>query len=195
MTAMRMLLALLLLACTGSAPALETARALAASGAPRLALARIEQQQPREPGAPRWAEWEALRIGLLVAVGRHAEALQRAAALPANMPVPLLRESLLAAARAGVAAGQGTVARRHAARVLWQLEPSAQDIRAARVLVIDSYAADRQGDAAFGAMLRFQQDYSPLDAATAERFVEALLALGMEKQAVNWLAVLDDTGP
>jgi len=195
MTPMRILLALILLACASAASGLETARALAASGAPRLALARVEQLQPREPGAPRWPEWEALRIGLLVAVGRHADALQRVNGLPAGMPPPLLRESLLAAARAAVAMGQGAAARRYAARALWQLEPSPQETRAARLLVIDSYVAERQGEQVFRVMLRFQQDYAPLDSPTAARFVEALLALDMEKQAVNWLASLDDTAP
>ena len=194
MSAMRILLALILLVCSGAASALETARALAASGAPRLALARVEQVQPREVNAPRWPEWEALRITLLVAVGRNADALQRANGLPAGMPPPLLRECLLAAARAAIATGQGAVARRHAARVLWQLEPPAQETRAARLLVIESYIAERQGEPAFRAMLRFQQDYAPLDSATAGRFVEWLLTLGMEKQAVNWLASLDDAG-
>jgi len=194
MSAMRILLVLILLVCSGAASALETARALAASGAPRLALARVEQVQPREVNAPRWPEWEALRITLLVAVGRNADALQRANGLPAGMPPPLLRECLLAAARAAIATGQGAVARRHAARVLWQLEPPAQETRAARLLVIESYTAERQGEPAFRAMLRFQQDYAPLDSATAGRFVEWLLTLGMEKQAVNWLASLDDAG-
>src|SRR5262245_57958531 len=110
MTSMRVFLALVLLAYTSAASALDTARALAAAGAPRLALARVEQLQPRELAAPRWAEWEALRIGLLVAVGRNADALQRAAALPANMPAAQSRDALLAAARAGVATGQGAVA-------------------------------------------------------------------------------------
>ena len=194
MSAMRILFALILLAFTSAAAALETARALAASGAPRLALARVEQVQPREVNAPRWPEWEALRITLLVAVGRNADALRRANGLPAGMPPPLLRECLLAAARAAIATGQGSVARRHAARVLWQLEPAAQETRAARLLVIESYIAERQGEPAFRAMLRFQQDYAPLDSATAGRFVEWLLTLGMEKQAVNWLASLDDAG-
>jgi hypothetical protein len=108
------------------------------------------------------------------------------------MPRPFLRECLLAAAKAGGASGHGAAARRHAARVLWQLNPSAEEARAARLAVIDSYVAGRQGDAAYLAMLRFQQDYAPLDRATAERFVDALLALDMEKQAVNWLANLDD---
>jgi hypothetical protein len=189
---MRALLAFVLFICTGAVSALETARALAASGAPHLALARVEQLEPRDHTAPRWPEWETLRINLLVAIGRNAEALQRADALPASMPRPLLRQCLLAAAKAGGASDHGAAARRHAARMLWQLDPSAGEARAARLAVIDSYVADRQGDAAYLAMLRFQQDYAPLDRATAEGFVDALLALDMEKQAVNWLASLDD---
>ena len=191
---MRIPIALICLAFAGAAPALDTARNLAASGAPRLALARVEQLQPNDPGAARWAEWEVLRLGLLVELGRNDEALKRAAALPANLPQPALRQCLLAAARAAVAAGQGATARTYAARLLWQLEPTADEARTARLLVIESYLAERQGDTAFRAMLRFDQEYRPLDRATVERFVGALLAVGMEKEAINWLAGLDDAG-
>src|SRR5882672_2931323 len=104
------------------AAALETARSLATTGASHLALARVEQLQPRGPGAPRWAEWEALRLGLLVELKRNDEALKRAAELPANLPQAALRQCLLAVARAAVAAGQGATARAYAARLLWQLE-------------------------------------------------------------------------
>ena len=193
---MRILIASVILAagCVTPAAALETARSLAAAGAPHLALTRIEQLQPRDAGAPRWAEWEALRIGLLVELKRNDEALRRAAELPANLPQPALRQCLLPATRAAVAAGQGATARAYAARLLWQLEATAEEARAIRLLVIESYLAERQVDAAFRAMLRFEQDYRPLDRATAERFVGALLDAGMEKEAVNWLASLDDAG-
>ncbi|HUF82758.1 MAG TPA: hypothetical protein VMN03_16600, partial [Burkholderiales bacterium] len=97
---MRIWLALMCLAFTGAASALETARALAASGAPQLALARVEQRQPADPRAAGWAEWEALRLVLLVELERNAEALGRAAALPGGLPQPVLRRCLLAAARA-----------------------------------------------------------------------------------------------
>jgi len=180
--------------CATPVSALETTRGLAASGAPRLALARAEQLQPTDPGAARWAEWEVLRLGLLVELGRNDEALKRAAELPANLPQPALRQCLLAAARAAVAAGQGATVRVYVARLLWQLESTADEARTARLLVIESYLAERQGDTAFRAMLRFDQEYRPLDRATVERFVGALLAVGMEKEAINWLAGLDDAG-
>lgn len=192
---MRILLALLCLACAGAASALETARGLAASGAPHLALARVEQLQPGDPGAARWAEWESLRLALLVELKRNDEALKRAAVLPANLPQPALRQCLLAAARAAVAEGRGETARAYAARLLWQLEATAEEARAARLLVIESHLAERQGETAFRAMLRFEQDYRPLERGVAERFVGRLLELGLEKEAVNWLAALDDASP
>jgi len=189
---MRMLLTWVLLACAATASALETARSLAASGAPHLALARVEQLQPGESAAPRWAEWETLRLVLLVDLKRNDEALKRAAALPSSMPSPALRSCLMSATRAAVALGLGARARAYAARLLWQLEPAGEEARAARLLVIESQLADRKGETAFRAMLRYEQDFRPLDRATAGRFVEALLDLGLDKEAVNWLASLGE---
>ena len=192
---MRILLAVTCLACAGAASALETARELVASGASRLALARVEQLQPRDSGAPRWAEWEALRMRLLVGLKLNDDALKRAAGLPGNMPQAALRQCLLEAGRAALATGQGDAARAYAARLLWQLEATPEEARAARLLVIESHLAERRGDTAFRAMLRYQQDYRPLERGVAERFVEALLDLGMEQEAVNWLASLDEASP
>jgi hypothetical protein len=191
---MRIFLFLLLFACAGTAGALETARSLAESGAPRLALARVEQLQPRDLSAPRWAEWEALRLVLLVQLGRDEEALKRAATLPANMPAAALRSCLLSAARAAAAVGQGPQARAYAARLLWQHDAAPADVRAARLAVVDSYLAERQGETAFRAMLRYEQDYRPLDRDTADHFVGGLLDLSLDKEAVNWLASLEDGG-
>ncbi|MBI1964846.1 MAG: hypothetical protein HYS46_01215 [Betaproteobacteria bacterium] len=175
------------------AAALETARQLAQGGAPRLALNRVEQLQPRDARDPGWAEWEALRFGLLGTLGRHQDALARAAALPREMPERELRVVLLAAARAGAAAGQGGAARTYAAHLLWRLGASPDEARALRLLVIESYLAEKNGEEAFRAMLRYTQDYQPVERPVAGRFVEALLDLGMEREAANWLARLEDT--
>src|SRR3990172_7823069 len=103
---MRVLIVSAILAaiCSQPASALETARELAASGASRLALARVEQLQPSDSGAPRWAEWEALRMRLLVGLKLNDEALKRAAGLPGNMPQTALRQCVLEAGRAALAA-------------------------------------------------------------------------------------------
>lgn len=190
---MRIFLALICLACAGAASALETARQLVQSGAPRLALNRVEQLQPRDPKDPRWAEWETLRLGLLFTLGRDRDLLQRAAALPQSMPQRELREALTLATRAAIAAGQGALARSYAARMLWQLGATPDEVRALRLLAIESFVAERNGDAVFRAMLRYTQDYQLLERAVATRFVEALLEIGMEREAVNWLASLEDT--
>ncbi len=197
---MRKLLFILLLWVSGAFAAegpdtLDIARRLASAGAPQLALNRVEQSQPRDAAAPRWAEWEMLRFNLLFQLNRYADVLQRAAALPAGMPAAPLREALSLAARAASATAQGALAQQYAARVLWQLGPSAGELKELRLLVIESQAADKKGDDAFRSMLRYQQDYKPLERGTATRFVEALLELGMAKEAVNWLGSLDDANP
>jgi hypothetical protein len=191
---MRLLLVLAAAAacCAGPAAALEAARGLAASGAARLALDRVEALQPREPFSPRWAEWEALRLELLETLGRSDETLKRAAALPPAMPPEFLRRSLLVAARTAAATGQGALARSYAARVTWHPGATPEDVRRARLAVIDSLVAEQQGENAFRAMLRFEQDYRPVERAVAERFVVQLLALGLEQQGVNWLASLGE---
>ena len=96
---MQILLTLICLVCAGAASALETALGLAASGASQLALARVEQLQPRAPAAPGWPEREVLRLALLVDLRHNEEVLKRAAALPPGMPQPALRQCLLAAER------------------------------------------------------------------------------------------------
>ena len=194
---MRALIASAVLALLPVHPAwaLETARELAASGAVRLALARVEQLQPHDSGAPRWGEWEALRLGLLVRLKQNEEVIKRVAALPVKLPAAELRQCLLEGARAAVGLGKGPEARAYAARLLWQLDATPAEGRAARLLIIESLVLEQQGDAAFRSMLRFEQDHRPLDRAVAERFVEALLDLGQERQAANWLSRLGETSP
>lgn len=116
-------------------------------------------------------------------------------ALPAGQQQPALRQSLLTDMRSAIASGQPATARARAARLLWQLDPTPEEARAARLVVIDSHLAEQQGAVAFRAMLRFDQDYRPLDRATAGHFVARLLDLGLPTEAVNWLATLDDASP
>ena len=174
---------------------LQNAQRLAAEGSPRLALDVVENSQPRDVGAPRWVEWEALRCSLLVRLVRQRELLDRAERLPSGAEAPALRECLLPATRAALGAGQGALARRHAARLLWSGTGSADDVREVRLLVIESHVLDRRSEDAYRSMLRFDLDYRPVERRTAARFVAALLDLGMAKEAVNWLGSLDDADP
>jgi len=111
------------------------------------------------------------------------------------VPENVARSCLLQGARAAIAVTQGATARDFLARLIWRQEPVADELRQARLLVIESYLAERKPRDAYALMLRYQQDIKPVDRDTAARFVEALLAAGMEKEAVNWLSQLDDASP
>ncbi len=179
----------------GVPDAFEITQRFADSGAPQIALARVEQLQPAAPSAPRWGDWEQLRCALMYRLNRHQELAQRVAALPANAPEKVVRFCLLQGARAAIATAQSTAARDFLARLIWRHEPPADEMRQARLLVIESYLAEGKPQDAYALMLRYQQDFKPVDRDTAARFVDALLALGMEKEAVNWFSQLDDASP
>lgn len=174
------------------ADALEIARRFAAAGAPRIALDHVARWQPQAVSDPSWAEWEGLRIDLLARLDLNDEILVRVRSAPATgLPDALSQKLLHQALRAAVATSAGAEARTYASRLLWR--HAVPDAKEARLLVIESYIVDRQGDAAFRSMLRYQQDFQPIDRETARRFVSALLDLGAAKQAVNWLARLEET--
>ena len=162
-------------------------RAMVSAGARELALAQVDALQPRNPSAPRWNDWEGLRCEVLARLNRHDALLSRATALPAfeRIPVPL-NTCFAEGARSAISRGDPQGARRLASALLWQGTPSAADARSVRLSVIESYVADRRPDEAFAAMLRFQQDYRPLDRDVSDRFAEALLDLGHDTEALNW---------
>lgn len=208
----RLTVVAIVLACAslpGIACAAETAdgmaatRSLAQAGATRLALQRIDGLQPATATTPPpkgtssgagWAEWERLRLQLLAAAGLHEQLLQRMANLPPGVGAPVAAELHAAAAQAALNLGRGVAARDHAGRALWAPGVDAARQRELRLLVIRSLARDRQADETYRSMLRFQQDYRPLDPSTAAVFVDDLLDLGLVKEAVNWLGLLDERG-
>jgi hypothetical protein len=170
-------------------------RAMVNAGAVELALARVEALQPRESSGPRWAEWEGVRCDALARVNRHAALLSRVAALPADGASAPLGSCFVGAAQASVALNNPAAARTHAARVLWQRSSTPAEVKAVRLSVIESYIAERRGEDAFRSMLRFQQDYQPLERAVTDRFAEALIDLGLDRDALNWLGRTDQVSP
>jgi hypothetical protein len=189
------LLASLTARAQGVPDALEIAQRFADNGAPQLALARVEQFQPAASTAPGWADWEQSRCTLLARLNRNQDLTRRVAALPPGTPEKVVRTCLAHGARAALASGQGATARDFLARLIWRYTLSEEEGRQARLLVIETYLADGQATDAYVLMLRYQQDYKPVDRETAARFVDALLAAGMEKESVNWLSQLDDASP
>ena len=177
---------------TAVADGLESTRSLARTGAVQLAFHRIDTLQPVDAAAPRWAEWELLRMQLLAAAGRHENVLQRVAVLPAGVNMKSRTDVHILAAQSALELGQGATARDYAGRALWASDISAAQARELRLLVIGSHVRDSHGDDAYRSMLRFQQDYRPLDKETAAVFVNGLLDSGKIKEAVSWLGLLEE---
>lgn len=177
-----------------AAGALEDVRALAQAGAVEFALQRIDALQPGDAQDPGWNAWENLRLQLLDRLGRHQELLRRAGTPPAQLPDAARSGLHAAAARAAIVLGQPALAREHAGRALWSPGIDAAAVRDLRLLVIRSQILESRRDDAWHSMLRFEQDYRPLDRATATGFVEALLDAGMVREALTWLGLLDERG-
>ena len=171
-----------------SSEALIAARRLLESGAPRLALDRVGTMKVVESD-PTWPAWESVRCAAMRALKLDAELTALV-----NSHRTLHPGCLQAGAIAAIAQGEQAMARRFLARVVWQSKPDAESIRNARFSVIDSYVAQGNRDDAYRSMLRLQQDIGKPDAVIAERFVSTLLRLGMEKDAINWMAALEE-GP
>jgi hypothetical protein len=161
-------------------------RRFADAGATEAALATVETLQPKEPQTPGWPAWERLRCELLARLGRHADLLARASAISVDSDTALTT-CLLEGARSALVQNDPGGSRALAARLLWQRNPTAAQAQAARLAVIESYVAERRGEDAFRSMLRYQQDYQPLERAVGERFAQALLDLGQDRDALNWL--------
>ena len=170
-------------------------RAMLNAGAAELALGRVEALQPREASAARWSEWESVRCEALQRLNRHAAVLARVGAVPATANAAPLGSCYVAAAQASLSMNNPAAARAHAASVLWQRSSTPAEVKAVRLTVIESYIAERRGEDAFRSMLRFQQDYQPLERAVTDRFAEALLDLGLDRDALNWLGRTDQVSP
>lgn len=177
-----------------AAGTLEDVRTLARAGAVQFALQRMDLLQPADAQNPEWAVWEELRLQLLAGLGRHEQILQRVGTLPARLPAAARSGLHAAAARAALALGQPALARDHAGRALWAPGAAAAAVRDLRLLVIRSHVLESRFEDAWLSMLRFEQDYRPLDRATATVFVDALLDGGMAREALTWLGLLDERG-
>jgi hypothetical protein len=173
---------------------LDIAMQLARNGAPQLALVRVERDQPMQVDAPQWWQWETLRLSLLVELNRAAEASQRAALLPAEVPAISLAV-YRPMAQAALRQNDPPLARAYLAKWLWGGKLDEGQLKEARRLVIQSYLASRRPDIAYLAMLRFRQDYPTPGADETAQFVEQLLLAGGVAEAGNWLVQLDDAGP
>ena len=198
------LIAMMAVSAAHAADEIAATRSLAEAGAIQLALQRVDMLQPASVTAPfpksaspvaNWADWERLRLQLLVSRGENDRLLQRVAAMPAGVEAAVAADFHAVGARSAWTLGRGAAARDQAGRALWTAGTDATRLKELRLLVIRSLVMDGQADDAYRSMLRFQQDYRPLDAATATQFVDGLLQLKRVQEAVPWLGLLDERGP
>ena len=177
---------------------LTSARRLIVNGAHELALARIERGQ--SPGSARWADWEGLRLRALSELGRWSAVVARAealsgAALPPTVSAGFARTTWLTGAQAALRLQSAATARELAARVIWSPAASQDELRLARLVVIDSLFVARQPDLGYRAMLRYQQDHPAPDPAVAARFVSLLVEHGLARESLPWMTQLGETHP
>jgi len=175
-------------------------RHIADSGAAELALDYVDRSQPKHSSAAGWAEWENLRLELLVRQGRDADIVARAKSYsPALVSGPAFVELAPRAARAAVNSSEPVQGRRWLGQAFLatggRSELGDSEYRAARQLVIEAYLAEGRAEAAYSAMLRFQQDFAPLRLDEAERFVGGLSSLERYSEAAGWITQLDAQSP
>lgn len=178
---------------------IESVVRLANAGAIQLALDKVERLQAPKPDKERWPAWEALRLTLLARLNRHPELLARLEKIPAdasaNIPADLMRQARFLGAQAALATGKPALARVYLLGLLWNAGLPEEAYRQARLMVIDSYLDERNQREGYLAMLRYQQDFQTLPPERVAQYVGALAAGGMEKEAVAWLAYLDQNHP
>ena len=190
------------LLCTFAAQAISAARddvgdirRMVDAGAAELALVRIEALQPADIVSASWSEWEALRCEVLGRLRRPRDILERMRAFPAAAGASALNACFVEGARAALGQNEPEQARAYAARVLWERNVTPSQAKSARLTVIESYIVEGRADDTFRSMLRFQQDYQPLERAVAGRFAEAMLDLGRDREALNWVGAGNDISP
>lgn len=178
-----------------AADSFQTAQQFYQTGAPHLALARIERDQTAQPDQAIWYEWESLRLTLLSETKQAAEILKRVKLYPDNAPHDFLQKALGHTVWAQMELNENRAARISLARLIWQFDLNPADLKWARRLVIRSYLLDHKAADAYHAMLRFQQDYQPLPQEIAEDFVQGLLTENLVTEATTWLSALDAGSP
>lgn len=174
---------------------IESVARLANAGAVQLALDKVERLQAPKPDKERWPAWEALRLTLLARLNRHQELLARLEKIPADAPADLMRQARFLGAQAALATGKPALARVYLLGLLWNSGLPEEIYRQARLMVIDSYLDEGNQREGYLAMLRYQQDFQGLPPERVVKYVETLAAGGMEKEAVAWLAYLDQNHP
>ncbi|MDZ7752343.1 MAG: hypothetical protein U5S82_11880 [Gammaproteobacteria bacterium] len=156
---------------TGEAVSLEEVRAVAAAGAPGLALRLLDGAQPARADDPAaWLAWERERLVVLESRGAWGRLVARVDGYGAGLPADFHGHAVLRAVRAELERGRGAEARRRLRALLWSA-PRPAAAEEVRRLVIESYVVDGEAADAFKALLRHRLDFG--DGAEAWRRLAA----------------------
>jgi len=161
-------------------------REVAASGAPGLALALMNDSQPAAADAPdAWAEWERTRIEILAGARAWRRAIDRLQSLPAAAPETFRRWALERRAAFLLELDAPSAARALLRQLLWSAGPGADadELRGWRRLVVRSYLVEGRVDDAVTALRRFDQDYHDTSSAWAVLRTRVLLRAGRADEA------------
>lgn len=154
----------LLLACLSvplGAAQLDEIQRINQNGAPQLAERLFDQYQPAaQQDLQAWMLWERARIAVYESRANWHRVLDRLQSAPTELGAEDRQWIDLRRVNAHLNLSQGDGARRILRDLLWRAESVARDDFAAwRRLVIQSYIVDDLGEAAYRAMLRYEQDY------------------------------------
>lgn len=180
-----------------AAPAVtpDSVSTLAREGAPQLALSMSKNAQARSADRTQWLAWESLQWDLLLQLQRWDELQKRVRELPADASDGMRQQAQWRDVQAAVALRQDAAeARDSLAGMLWQDDLDPAQIREARRLVAETYFSQGRGEEAYLSVLRFMQDFSPLNKFEASGFAQDLVKLGKAADALALVPSLGD-GP
>lgn len=192
---------LVVAAAVATPPSLDEIVALARGGTPAFALRLLDiHQSAADLPVAAWTAAERERIHILAAAGDWQALAARVAALPDNLPAPFLDWAAERRAEALLHLGDGAAARAVLRALIWSGRSGDDALRAWRLLVVRSFLADGDRDAALTGLQRYAQDYGRDDPVLGALHAEVLLAVGRPDAALDaigdvdvplrWLAVL-----
>ncbi len=169
---------------TVHAETLVSATELARAGAPGLALALLEQQQPDYSEAPQaWLRWHRLRVKVLEQSAAWDEILKTGPELPAGID-PAYRHWLEGRrVNAYLSSNRPEQARALLQRLIWEEQASSAQLRQWRHLVIRSYLSQGLRQDAYAATLRYRHDYRIADSEAQLLHARVFLSSGKVEEA------------
>jgi hypothetical protein len=174
---------------------LELTRKLLDQGAVSISLTRIEQQQPAVADNRQWAGWQQLRLEALLKSSHHSALPPAVSQLLSRQATAHIPPALLLRTSQAILTTHPALAQQLVAATLWHQTTSSTQQRELRLVIIRSYLLQQQAMDAYKAMLRFQQDYPTHTPPHLGDWLNSLLALNAEQEALTWLPQLQDNPP